>query len=229
MRLRPSLFLIAFLSQGADLLGQDQRIDVSRLPRTVDTFHVSYAGNTIGRGILARSNRGSGAGAQLLQVYTWRGAGYETLDSLFTERTSLRPIREVRIAADTVIEVRFRGDSAKVEKRAPRGPTTTSSVRTAGGYASGSLDAVVSAAPLSVGYSGRAMFYYAPPSPRGTIPIAYKVTGSSRIRVRGTEHDAWVVSVDTPDGGTVYWIDKTTRSVLQFDTREGNALIEFRR
>jgi hypothetical protein len=213
-----------------DLGAQRNRVEGSLLPRGVDTFHVSYAGNRIGRGILARVEKGAGANKQLLQVYSWRGAGGdETTDSLFMQHASLRPLREVRIAGDTIIEVRFQSDSATVSTRYIRGSAASQSFRIGRAYSSASLDAVVAAAPLSAAYTAQGDFYYAPPSTLGTVRIAYRVIGSERIRDRGSDRDTWVLAVDTPDGGTTFWIDKTSRSVVRFDTREGNAVIEFRR
>lgn len=37
------------------------------------------------------------------------------------------------------------------------------------------------------------------------------------------------IRTSTPGGGTTFWIDKSTRAVLKYDTREGPATIAFRR
>src|SRR5688572_9825046 len=77
------------------------------LPVGIDTFTVSYAGAVIGHGIMARSHARD---SQLLQVYQWRSSGGDVIvDSLFSDLGSLRPMREVRVVGDTVIEAAFRG------------------------------------------------------------------------------------------------------------------------
>jgi hypothetical protein len=220
------------LTVASDASAQPPVIDGQRLPLGVDTFNVSYAGSVIGRGIMARSGVERGGRSHLLQVYQWRSAGGDsTIDSLFLEPASLRSIREVRVVIDTVIEVTFRGDSARVELRPLKGPTIS---RTIGlgpmAYSSAALDAIVAASSLSESFVYESQFFYPPPAKYGTIPISLRVTGSERVRDRrGIDRDSWVVAAATPGGGTTYWIDKATRAVLRFDTREGPAVIEFRR
>jgi hypothetical protein len=200
----------------------------------VDTFNVSFAGDVFGRGIIARSRVATTGGQQLLQVYSWRLAGGGMIvDSLFSDVESLRSLRQVRVVADTVIEIVYRGDSAHVEKRSSADPYPSvrgSHALTSNVYSSAALDAIVSGLPLADDFDAQLRFFYAPPSERGVELINVRVVGSEPVRDRsGRERDAWVVATGTPAGGTVYWVDKSTRSVLQFDTREGRALLEFRR
>ena len=185
-----------------------------------------------GRGIIARSRVQTAHGPQLLQVYSWRIAGGVTIvDSLFSDAETLRSIREVRVVGDTLIEVHFRGDSAHVAKRpSGSGFAFRSFALDAGVYSSAALDAIVSGLPLAENFEAQLRFYYAPPSNRGVESISVMVAATDRVKDRdGNERDAWVVLAETRGGGTVYWIDKSTRSVLKYDTKEAGALIEFRR
>ena len=132
---------------------------------------------------------------------------------------------------DTVIEVSFRGDSATVQTRPRVGAPLSRSVGIgAMAYSSATLDALISSSPLSDVFKATHRFFYPPPARYGTIAIALRVTGSERVGDRsGVQRDAWIVAADTPGGGTTYWIDKSTRTVLQYDTHEGPAVIAFRR
>lgn len=202
------------------------------VPAGVDTFAVSYSGQRIGTGIMSRARIGTAPNLQLRQVYVWRGAGGEVIvDSLFSDAATLRPIREARVVADTVIEVAFGSDSIRVTTR-PRSGTAQRAAVAHGGamYSSASLEALVAAAPLDNAFQQSVRVFYAPPSPRGVVEVPLHVARSDTVPDRaGLARAAWVVVVTLPDGGTTYWIDKETRAVLRYDVREGPALIEFRR
>ena len=221
----------ALLTTAVPAAAQGPSIDGRLLREGVDTFHVSVAGDVFGRGIIARSRVVTAHGPQLLQVHSWRIAGVAIVDSLFSEVESLRSIRQVRVVGDPVIAVVFRGDSAHVAKR----PSTNSNAfrsfaLDAGVYSSDALDAIVAGLPLAENFEAQLRFYYAPPSGRGVETISVMVAATDRVKDReGNECDAWVVLAETRGGGTVYWIDKSTRSVLKYDTKEAGALIEFRR
>jgi hypothetical protein len=181
---------------------------------------------------MARSRVRSTASPQLLQVYEWRSSGGEgVVDSLFSDETSLRPLREVRVIRDTVIEATFRDDSIHVAVRPNVGLAQQRSLPSSPAvYSSASLEAVAAASALSAGFQQDIRAYYAPPAQSGFVAMRLRVEGSEQVRDRsGVARDAWIVSVGTPGGGTTYWIDKSTRAVLKYDTREGPATIEFRR
>lgn len=223
---RLAALLLALALSGASLAAQG--IDGRRVPLITDTFTVSYAGNVIGRGITARSR----VEAQLLQVYRWESRGGEwTIDSLFSDLVSLRSEREIRVVRDTVIEVQFRNDSSIVTLRPRNGPALVRQVGIPSApFSSAILDALASAAPLAEGYQAAFQFYFAPPARYGTISISLRVRGSEDVVGRdGVRRLSWVVDATTPSGGTTFWIDKATRSVVKYDTREGQAVIEFRR
>ncbi|MGH7713427.1 MAG: hypothetical protein ACREOG_19220 [Gemmatimonadaceae bacterium] len=203
-------------------------LDGRLLPRATDTFTVSYGAAVIGRGIMHRSISGS----RLLQVYSWRSArGDSSLDSLFSDLRTLRSIREVRVVTDTVIEVTYANDSITVTTRT-RGtpPRRKTGFAATDVFSSAILDGIVASAPLAERYQQSIRFYYAPPAAVGVVAIRISVEGSETdIDKLGRPRDAWRVLAVTPSGGTTFWIDKATRSMLQFDTREGAATIQFRR
>lgn len=211
---------------------QGPSIDGRLLRESVDTFNVSVAGDVFGRGIIARSRVQTIRGPQLLQVYSWRLAGgMPIVDSLFSDPESLRSVRQVRVVGPTMIEVQFRGDSAHVITLTSEDSISTKSLALdAGVYSSAALDAIVAGLPLAENFEAQLQFYYAPPSDRGIESISVMVAASESVKDRaGNERDAWVVLAETRGGGTVFWVDKLTRSVLKFDTKEAGALIEFRR
>lgn len=222
---------IVLLSHAPLALAQGPKADGRLLRESVDTFNVSFAGDVFGRGIIARARVATSNGQQLLQVYSWRIAGGVIVDSLFSDVASLQSLRQVRVVGDSVIEIVYRGDSAHVAKRAYADtPRRESFALEPGVYSSAAIDQIVAGLPLDEEFDAQLRFYYAPPSERGVELINVRVLGSEPVRDRfGSQRDAWVVATGTPAGGTVYWVDKATRSVLQFDTREGRALLEFRR
>ena len=230
---RSSAFVFAaLLIAVVPAAAQGPSIDGKLLREAVDTFNVSVAGDVFGRGIISRSRVQTSHGAQLLQVHSWRIAGgMPIVDSLFSDAQTLRSIRQVRVVGATLIEVQFRGDSAHVATLPSEDSITTQSLALeAGVYSSAALDAIVSGLPLAENFEAQLRFYYAPPSDRGVEAVNVMVAASDRVKDReGNERDAWVVFAEKRDGGTVYWVDKSNRSVLKFDTKEGGALIEFRR
>lgn len=223
--------LFSLLITAAHASAQGRAIDGSLLRESVDTFTVSYAGEVLGRGIVSRSRVTQSDRPQLLQVYSWHLGFGRIVDSLFSDAVSLQSIRQVRVIADTTIEVTYRGDSAHVATRQfSDTPARRSMALASGAYSSAGLDALVSGLPLEENFETQLRFYFAPPSERGVEEVSVRVAATDRVRDRsGSERDAWVVLTETTGGGTVYWIDKATRAVLKFDTKEGSALLEFRR
>jgi hypothetical protein len=226
VRIVSCAFLLALLP-GAGL-AQDPSFDGRLLPLRTDTFTVRYEGSVIGRGVMERMVRG----AEHVQVYTWTPAGSsdQVVDSLFLTLPTLRTVRETRLIGDSIFAVLFSGDSVVVEVGRRDGPRTrTSMFGAAQSHSSAALEALVMGAPLASGMRIEARLFYAPPSTRGFVPVTIQVEGTERVPTRaGGVQDAWLVSASTPEGGTTFWIDQTTRAVLQFDTREGPALIQFR-
>jgi hypothetical protein len=210
----------------ASPLSSQSAIDGKLLPLSVDTFVVSYGGNVIGHGIMAR---GTSSDGRLVQVYQWRSAAGDVIvDSLISERSDLRPIRESRVVGDTLVQAIFGADSVRVVTSSG-GRIVRRQAAAAGKslYSSASLESLVAAAPLAATYEAQLRVYYAPPSPLALQTISARVIGSERVAP--SNRDAWVVQTSTPGGGTTFWIDKSTRAVLKYDTREGPATIEFRR
>jgi hypothetical protein len=172
------------------------------------------------------------SGSRLLQVYRWKSAqGDSTLDSLFSDLRTLRSQRQIRVVADTVIEVTYTSDSILVTTRAHGAAARRESALSATSvFSSAILDGLAAASPLADGYQQEIRFYYAPPATLGIVAGRVSVEGSERVVDRyGRSRDAWRVLAATPSGGTTFWIDKASRSMLKFDTREGPATIEFRR
>lgn len=192
-----------------------------RLAARHDTLDIRYAGQSIGTGIMEWRY----VNGEHLQVYIWRSAdGSSVTDSLFAHAETLRPRREVRVTADTVITVVFERDTIWVLSQ-PGGGLRRSPTQGADYYSSASLEALAAAMPFEVGATRWVNAYYAPPSPRGAQWVMLKVEARDTVAGRA----AWRVTAGTSGGGTVYWVDAATRTVLQSDLREGEALITFRR
>ena len=193
------------------------------LPDRLDTLTVRYAGSVIGRGIMHWTRRNG----ELVQTYAWTSAydGGRVIDSLFSDAATLVPRREVRVAGDTVRELTFstRGISSRTFERGTVVDET--SVAGSGLFSSASIELLAASMPLSVGAAADFKTYHAPPS-RLALQ-ATRITVAARETVDGRV--AWRVTASTPGGGSTFWIDEATRTVLRMDTREGDAVITFRR
>lgn len=193
------------------------------LPERMDTLIVRYAETVIGRGIMQWSH----PQAAHLQVYIWTSAldGSSVTDSLLSDPRTLRPRREVRVAGDTTHIVEF-GDRAATVRTFVNGALAVESrVDEAGLFSSASIEALAASMPFTAGASAEFLTYHAPPSRVGAQRT--RITVVAREDVDG--RPAWRVTASTPGGGSTYWVDAASRTVLQMDTREGEALITFRR
>jgi hypothetical protein len=222
--LRPisTLFLSAFAISIASLEVGAQ--DVKSLPERLDTLTVRYGQSVIGRGVMLWTRH---QGAQL-QVYEWTSAsdGSSVTDSLFADPVSLRPTREVRVTGDTTIVVDFRTEALTVRTfvagKQAAAPSVVSGVNI---YSSASIESLAASMPLVAGAEAHYETYYAPPARLGVRRTRIRVESAEQVAGRS----AWRVHADTPGGGTWFWVDAETRTVLQSDTREGDAVITFRR
>jgi hypothetical protein len=140
-------------------------------------------------------------------------------------RTRL-PIREVRLVGDTTVTVIFGRDTVFVTTMAAgRSETKWAVAPSAPLFSSASIESLAATMPFERGASRQVLAYYAPPSTLGIRRTTIRV--EERERVSGTA--AWRIVADTPGGGTTFWVDASTRTVLQSDVREGSAVNTFRR
>lgn len=193
------------------------------LPIRHDTLTVSYGDAVIGRGIMTWAPYGR----EHLQVYVWTSAadGSSVTDSLFAHPTTLLPVREVRTTGDSKVTVFFGRDTVFV--------TTSDSGRSSTAwavappeelYSSASIESLAASMPFVRDASRSMLTFYAPPSKLGVRRTTIRVIDQEAIEGRAV----WRVVADTPGGGTTFWVDAATRTVLQSDVREGSALITFR-
>src|SRR5207237_3504642 len=92
------------------------------------------------------------------------------------------------------------------------------------------LHAIGRALPLKLCMTAEVDLYYPPPARRGAVRVTARVIREDEIVLRqGNKQPAWVVVTGAPGEATTFWISKDTRHLLQFDTQEGAATIEFRR
>jgi hypothetical protein len=194
------------------------------LPERRDTLTVAFGTRVIGRGIMTWTRRGG----EQLQVYVWTSAsdGSSVTDSLFADPRTLRPLREVRIVEDTVITVLFERDTIWLLTTVAGRQTTSRAVAPPPElYSSAAIESLAATMPLESGATKSFRTYYAPPSTIGVRSTMLSVEETVRIDGRA----AWRVVANTPGGGTTFWVDAETRTVLQSETREGDALFTFRR
>jgi hypothetical protein len=209
----------------------EAQVDGRHLRPGTDTLTISYQGQVIGRSILVtRAVKENGADAWS-QAYHFRSAqGSESWDSLWVDARSLLPLRELRGSDGERTVIRWSRTAVTTVDHAAGDSTTHTTDLTGAVHASASLAEVASALPLAAGFNTSVTFFYPRPSTYGAVATTMQVTGPETVQVRGRgARKAWVVSTYGAAGRSVFWVDVKDRSVLQFDTYEGMARIEFRR
>jgi hypothetical protein len=199
---------------------------------SVDTFRVSYGGQVIGRGIQITEQVVEEGVPALRQTYTFESSGGDmSTDTLLMDASTLRPIREARASAAGRFKLEFRDkEIATVTLEASSEPATTRTAVDGQVFSSAALEAVVRALPLVDGMQANLDLYYPPPSKRGAVTVSARVIRSEAIVTRnGGSRSAWVVVAGERGEATTFWIDKVNRQLLQIDTEEGSAVIQFRR
>jgi len=209
-----------------------QPVNGSLLRPGVDTFTVSYGGQVIGRGIQVLSEALPAAPAAWKQTYTFQSLdGDASTDTLFMDRLTLRPIREARASSVGRFSIAFQPQEiVSISLAAVGGPVTTRTPLAAPVFSSASLEAVVRSLPLANGMQATVDLFYPLPATTGARQLGIRVVRSEAVATRGGgSRTAWVVVAGEPGEATTFWVDKADRTLLQFDTEEGSALIQFRR
>lgn len=233
-RTRAACWIVAVI-WGTSPLGAQSAlsIDGSLLRSGVDTFNVLHGGQAVGRGVqstVAITEHGSRA---WLQTYAFRSnAGDVSTDTLLMDALTLRPLREARVSALGRFAFTFTPTEVVTWTFAAAGDSTAQRTDLAEGvFSSAALDAVVRALPLTEGMTAQVLFYYPLPATRGMVPMTIRVARSDTVSADdgGSQQAAWVVVAGEPGQRTIFWVDKMDRSIIQFDSEEGSAVIQFRR
>lgn len=193
------------------------------LPSLHDTMFVRIGNDVIGRGITTWQR----FGLEQLQVYTWISAadGEIITDSLFTDPSTLRPIRESRVTRDTTYLVHFTRDTLFISRLFDDKSTTSHAVAPSPDlYSSASIGMLAATMPLQRGASRSSLVFYGPPSRRDTQWVVLLVRSREMLNGRA----AWRVVANRRADSTAYWVDEATRRILQMDEFEGTAKVTFR-
>lgn len=213
-----TLAALAFVGAPAAVRAQ------ATLPERHDTMTVLVGDSAIGRSITTWRSRGG----TFLQVREWHGAtdGARVTDSLLSDRSTLEPIREVQVRGDSAVTVIFGRDTVFVTRTTAGGSSTAWAAAPAEVlYSSASVALLAAAMPFSPGATRSILTLDAQASTHGVRRTTIRVEGEAAVRGR----PAWRVTADTPGGGSAFWIDAETRTVLQMDVREGGVTARFRR
>ena len=207
-------------------------LDGRLLSPGVDSFAVTYGGQLIGHSIQTTDSSTDAGSRVWRQTYVFHGAGGDvSTDTLIMDRVTLRPLREARVSSAGRFAFRFEGNEVEVTELSDGRAASVRRVSlTHPAYSSATLDAIVRALPLKLGMTAEVDLYYPPPARRGAVRVTARVIREDEIVLRqGNKQPAWVVVTGSPGEATTFWISKDTRRLLQFDTQEGAATIEFRR
>ena len=227
--IRSHILASALLLAASPLAAQ---VDGRLLRPGTDSFTVSYQGTVIGRSVQTTRAVTENGTAAWEQAYRFQGTdGGVSWDSLWFDARTLRPLRELRGADDDRTVIRWTPAAVTAIEYPHAGDSTVHRAELTGVvYASASFDAIARALPLAAGMTTTIALHYPPPARAGTVTGTVWVSGPETAEVRGRgRRKAWVVSVDGAAGKTVFWVDVKDRTLLQFDTYEGLAKIEFRR
>jgi hypothetical protein len=208
------------------------QVDGRLLRPGTDSFTVSYQGEVIGRSIQVTREVTENGAAAWARAYRFQGTdGAVSWDSLWVDARTLRPLRELRGSEEGRTLIRWTPAAVSAIEYTNAGDSTVHQVELSGVvYASASFDAIARTLPLAAGMTTTIALHYPPPARTGTVTGTVWVSGPETAEVRGRgPRKAWVVSVDGTAGKTVFWVDVKDRTLLQFDTYEGMAKIEFRR
>lgn len=209
-------------SVAAQSPAQGEAAPLPRLPERHDTFTVSSGDSVVGEAVIVWTR----LGLEQLQVHQWTSAtgGSRVTDSLFANPTTLVPVREVRASGDTVTNVIFGRDTLFLTTIVAGSASTSRALAPEGPlYSSSSLASLAATMPLRRGASRTFLIFLAPPR-RGALPVVLRV--AERVNIDG--RTAWTVNANTPGGGTTYWVDERTRTVLRSETRDGGEILSFR-
>ena len=208
------------------------RLDSKAISPGVDTFFVTYGPQTIGRSLQALEAVTEGGRGAWRQGYAFQSAeGDVSTDTLWVDAATLLPIREVRTNSLGRFVVSYGVKEIVTVHNPPGGEPATTRVPVAGPiYASATLELIARALPLAGGLEVPVLLYYGAPSSRAGVPMTFRVPRADSLRSKdGVVRQVWIVTVGPAGEQTTFWIDQESRRVLQFDTEEGSAVIQFRR
>ena len=212
----------------------DARPDGRLLRPAVDSIIViarsADRADTVGRAVQSLESIAGRRGNEWLQVYrSFESDGSTAVDSLVMDSRTLRPLRESRHNVMGVLHLTYSASGARgLIEPSGGSPRMFDTTFTAPVFASASVDAVARALPLDSGYTSKLDLYYPFPAPLGVRRVEVSVVGSERVPDQaGRQVECWVVHVTTPGAFTRFWIDKSSRRLVQ--TADGyDTLILFR-
>lgn len=216
-------FVLALSAYGNASAPQDSPTPLPILPERYDTILVSVGDSILGREIVVWTR----LGLEQLQVRKWTSAveGASETDSLFANPMTLVPVREVRVTGDTVINIIFGGDTLFLTTIIDGSSSTSRALAPVGAmYSSSSLATLAATMPLRPEANRTFLVFLLPPFQRGAISVFVRVWDP--VRVDGRE--AWRVTASTPGGGSTYWVDAVTRTILRSEIRIGDTVVSRR-
>lgn len=201
-------------------------LDTHFLVPTTDTIAVTVEtqGRTIPFATAYRTiRRTSHAGRATMELtYQWQGNdGSRTADTLWVDAGDLRPIENHRHNGLQDAVTLFDSSAAHTRYVATGKNEQKADTTIAGRlYASGELEELIRAAPLSAEYSGAYTLYYGPPG-RLARPAQFRVTRSETVAGRnGKPVECWVVDAPLSEGLNTFYVSKSDRRVVRLVNHE---------
>jgi hypothetical protein len=153
--------------------------------------------------------------AVLVETTTW------------VDARSLRPLHQTAmLEGGRVVALVFGHDRLILTDSAPERPLRmTISPVPDSAYTSATVDLVLRALPLAIGYHASVPVYF--PADEQVAPLDVRVEGAERVTTRGGRTaDCWVVAADFPGEVTErFWIDQRSHAMVRILAHDGPAAL----
>lgn len=211
-----------------------QRIDAASLKAGQFVYQTTLerdAGTSIlGTRTVTVSAATYAGGPAWLVLETRTGDGIGGIDSLFTDRMSLRAVHWSSTLGEARLAAEFRGDTMYVGLTSPTGRRSVTSNVPAGSLVSaGMLETMLRLAPLETAWEDSATTLSVSLGGNTVLPTRISVIGEDRVRVPAGEFDCWVVAIHADPARGLYWVTKhdpvVVRSALDVPALGGAQLV----
>lgn len=184
-----------------------------------------YVGGAQGRGPIGRMTlrtRIVTAGGEAAVVRTevlWIDDEVVQVDSFTLHRQTLAPLQMRSTFTETAVSLQFARGTVRQVDEGGWGADTADVTLPDPVFLSGTTDLLLAALPLAPGYQARLAVYDAD---EGVGTVAIDVEGIEEVALPGGgSASAWRVAVDENGAASTYWMDRESRTLVQFESADG--------
>ncbi|HEY0019815.1 MAG TPA: hypothetical protein VGC13_26180 [Longimicrobium sp.] len=156
---------------------------------------------------------------------TWMDALLVQVDSFILHRGTLAPLRLVRSTDREAVSMEFVGGGVRTVYHDRSGADTAETVPIAEPvFLGGTTDLLLGALPLAAGYTAR-LALYDPDEGLGTMDVEVEAAEDLVLDPGGRAVPTWRVRVTHAGAPATYWMDRESRTLVQFRSAETDILI----